>query len=496
VRNPEGDPVAEVASPVVPGPDDPTVEGSDLVEARPGWRVRLFGSHLFFRLWCAQVVSAMGDWIGFLAIASLAQRIGAGSGETAIGLVMSARILPGFFLASVGGVLVDRWDRKKVMVVCDLGRAGTLALLPFVDSVWGLVVASLVLEVFTLLWSPAKEASVPNLVPPEHLTTANSLSLVAAYGTFPFASALFALLAKVAEWLGGFEALSFFEADQESVGFYFDVLTFCLSALIISRLALPHLTRRDREAEHEGRGVDWAQAFHELKEGWHFIFINPVVRAVNVGLATGLIGGAMVVPLGPVFSDEVLGTGPAGFGVLTTALGLGVALGVLGLSVLQKRLPKAQVFTASLLVAGVALVFAATSATLWLASVGITVLGVCAGSVYVLGFTLLHENVTDELRGRIFSALYTLVRLCVLIAFAAGPLLSGQLDKLSHRFLDAELDLIGGSLFLPGVRITLWLGGLIILAAGFLALRSVRAAPVAGAAASGEGRGEPTPEPV
>ena len=57
---------------------------------------------------------------------------------------------------------------------------------------WGLVLASLVLEVFTLLWSPAKDATVPNLVPPDHLTTANSLSLAAAYGTFPFAALLFA----------------------------------------------------------------------------------------------------------------------------------------------------------------------------------------------------------------------------------------------------------------------------------------------------------------
>ena len=71
--------------------------------------------------------------------------------------------------------------------------------LPFVDTVLGLVVASLVLECFTLLWTPAKEASVPNLVPPDHLTTANSLSLVAAYGTMPIAAGLFALLAGLSE---------------------------------------------------------------------------------------------------------------------------------------------------------------------------------------------------------------------------------------------------------------------------------------------------------
>ena len=70
-------------------------------------------------------------------------------------------------------------------------------------------------------------------------------------------------------------------------------------------------------------------------------------------------------------------------------------------------------------------------------------MGVCAGSVYVLGFTLLHENVEDELRGRVFSALYTLVRFCVLIAFAVGPFLAALLDRLSEDFVGGEVS-VGG----------------------------------------------------
>ena len=102
--------------------------------------------------------------------------------------------------------MLDRWDRKRVMVVCDLGRAAVIATLPFVHNVTGLVLASLVLEICTLLWSPAKEASVPNIVPSDRLTSANSLSLAAAYGTFPVAAVLFALLAQAAKWLGGIDA--------------------------------------------------------------------------------------------------------------------------------------------------------------------------------------------------------------------------------------------------------------------------------------------------
>src|SRR5437764_7442020 len=77
---------------------------------------RLLGSSSFFRLWLAQVVSSLGDWTGLVAILALASRVGGSSPEAAVGVVMSARLIPGFFLGSVGGVLVDRWDRKKVMV--------------------------------------------------------------------------------------------------------------------------------------------------------------------------------------------------------------------------------------------------------------------------------------------------------------------------------------------------------------------------------------------
>jgi dTMP kinase len=441
---------------------------------RPGWHVRMFGSVEFFRLWLTQVVSATGDWLGFLAIAALATRIGAGSPEAAVGVVMAARIVPGFFLGPASGVIADRFDRKKVMVVCDLGRGAVLALMPFVETVWALVVASLVLEIFTLLWTPAKEASVPNLVPTEHLTTANSLSLVAAYGTLPVAAGLFSLLSKVAEWLGGIDAISGLKTDQETIAFFADAITFAFSAFMISRLPIFTADRRSGNDDDEGKRIDLTRAFHDLKEGWQFIFVNPVVRAVNVGLATGLIGGGMLVPLGPVFSIRVLHAGTAGFGFFIFALGCGVAIGVVLLSVFQRRLPKAEVFAGSLLIAGISLIVAASMSTLALAALFVAVLGVCAGSVYVLGFTLLHESVDDDLRGRIFSALYTLVRLCVLIAFAIGPFLSDLLDKLSKSLLDRRLAFAGVEIALPGVRLTLWLAGLIIVAAGIVAVRSVR----------------------
>jgi dTMP kinase len=456
-------------------------EGADGAPAdgRTSRRARLFGSEDFFRLWLVQLISSLGDWLAFSAIILLATDIGGGSAAGAVSLVMAARIVPGFLFGPVAGVLVDRWDRKKVMVTCNLGRALVLALLPFVENVSGLVVASLLLEVMTLLWAPAKEAEVPNLVPHDHLTTANSLSLAAAYGTFPFASLLFALLAGVSVWVGAIPGLGFLENDQMALAFYVDSAILIVAAWMIQRLPLG---RNRPPRRHEGvaeseraMGVALRAAVDELKEGWREIAANHTVRAVNIGLATGLIGGGMLIPLGAVFATDVLGAGAAGYGLFTTALGFGVAVGAVGVSVLQKRLPKERVFTWSLFVSGLALFCAASSSTLAVAVVFVFLMGVTVGPVYVVGFALLQEAVPDHLRGRIFSSLNTLVRLCVLVSMVAGPLLAAALGRLSQALFDSELNLLGLEVPVPGVRLALWLAAIIIVLAGLAAAASLRA---------------------
>jgi dTMP kinase len=450
-------------------PTDPVPYVSDAPTASAV--VRLFGSSNFFRLWLAQVVSATGDWIGFLAVVLVAKRLGGGSGAGAISLVLSARLIPGFFLAPLAGVLVDRWNRRHVMVVCDLMRAGVLLSLPFLNHLWQLVGASLLLEVATLLWSPAKEASVPNLVPTGHLTTANSLSLAAAYGTLPIASLLFAALEKIGDRLADIHALAFLRLGQDgSMAIYFDVLTFVVSAAFISTLVLPGA----RRARVPGANVDFGQTFRELREGWHFMFTDSTVRTVMLALGTGLIGGGMILPLGELFSRDVLGAGAAGFGVLLSAMGFGMAFGVVLLSALHRRLPKIEIFTMSVLGAGAALLAGASMSSMTLALLCVGALGIFSGSVYVLGFTILHETVADAMRGRIFSSLYTLVRFCLLLSFAVGPLLADRLGALSEDAFNAHLSLGGATVALPGVRLALWLAGATILAAGVLAIISLR----------------------
>ena len=468
-----------VASVVVDEPTPRSSAGTRLDEVfeavRPSGRLeRVFGTRAFFRLWIAQVVSATGDWLGLFATIALADQLAPeGSKSTAIALVLAARVAPGFFLATAVGVIIDRLDRKRVMVACDVGRALVLVTLPFVDTIIGLVVASFLLELLTLMWGPAKEATVPNLVPRDKLTAANSLNVTAAYGMFPVAAGAAALLARAAEAVPDEGWVTNLRLNEEGLAFYVDALTFLVTALIIWRIAIPVRSRDERRATQRG-SLDLGGAIRELREGWRLVGRNPIVRSVNVGLATAVMGAGMVFLLGPRFVDEVIVGREADFHAVLFSLGVGMAIGVGLASVLQNRINRTRGFTTALLGAGVVLIAAASVDRLSLMIPLVVLLGMMAGPSYVLGYTLLHENVANEIRGRVFSALLVLVRLCVLISLAVGGVLADLLDNLSERWWDGFVSVLGARVELPGVRLTMWLAGVIIVVAGGLATWSLR----------------------
>jgi dTMP kinase len=446
----------------------PFIPGTDEEDAIPEEPWRVFGTGSFFRLWLSQVLSSLGDWIGLLAILALANTVSK-SNAAALSLVMVARMLPGFLLAPLCGALVDRLDRKRVMVVTDLARAVLLALLPFVDTLLGLVLASFVLELFALFRGPATAATVPNLVPAENLPQANSLSLVAAFGTFPAGALIFASLAGLADWLSGFNALDFLKLDRESIALYFDAVAFTASALITMTLPIPR-TRRDES----GQRIKVTQTLRDIKEGVQFIAGNELVRGVIFGLAGGLLGGGMIIPLGPVFSARVLDEGTSGFGLLMFALGFGAAIGVISLVLLQKRAPLETVFWVAIVATGSGIMAAASFSALVPAMFVTVFVGAAAGTGYVAGFTLLQRNSHDEVRGRTFAALYTLIRVCLLFSLTVTPLLAGAFDELSQALFDNGVIEVGGqAIGLPGVRLALWLGGFIAFASGFIARREM-----------------------
>jgi dTMP kinase len=141
--------------------------------------------------------SSLGDWLGLLATTALAQQLSGGDyakANFAIAGVFIARLLPAVFLGPIAGVIADKLDRRKLMVTCDILRTALYISIPLFHNYLWLYTATILVECVTLFWSPAKEASVPNLVPREKLESANQVSLLAAYGTAPIAATLFTFL--------------------------------------------------------------------------------------------------------------------------------------------------------------------------------------------------------------------------------------------------------------------------------------------------------------
>ncbi|MEX2032765.1 MAG: MFS transporter, partial [Dehalococcoidia bacterium] len=303
----------------------------------------------------------------------------------------------------------------------------------------------------------------------------------ASYATIPVASLLFTLLAALAGWLGDFDALSGLRLDQEVLALLVDACSFLVSAAIVWRLPIPH------EREGRSRRVEWTQTLRDIREGMSFIGRNPRVRGVIVGLGLGLVGAGAMVPLGPVFAREGLGGDSATFGVLMTALGSGAAIGVIALLAFQRRLPRETVFEFAVMGTGVLLIIGAALSSLAPAAFFIAIVGACAGTSYVTGFTTLQENVHDELRGRTFATLYTVIRLCLLLSLVVSPLWADFWDWFVGLFTDEKTVSIGGASYaFPGSRLALWGGGVMTLAGGLWARHSVQRAERRDRAAANE----------
>ena len=150
----------------------------------------------FARLLAAMSVSSLGDWVGFLAVATLVADLAGGAGSAAFSVagLMLARTLPAVLFGPIAGTLVDRLDRKRIMITADIGRGLMYAAMVFVGHLWAIYALSFAIECLSLVWGPARDASLPNLVPRRQLANANSIALVSTYGTLPLGGIVFTVL--------------------------------------------------------------------------------------------------------------------------------------------------------------------------------------------------------------------------------------------------------------------------------------------------------------
>ncbi|MFC0029325.1 dTMP kinase [Micromonospora chaiyaphumensis] len=382
----------------------------------------------FRRLWIVLGVASFGDWLGLLAtsVFAAAQVSGSTAKGAAFGTLIAIRLLPALVLGPVAGVFADRFDRRWTMVICDLLRFVLFASIPLyalTGASGGLVVtwaaiATFLIETVTLLWIPAKEAAVPNLIPRTRLETANQLTLITTYGITPIAAAIVAaVLDRSVRGLVGGDLPDWAEPAQ-----------LALWVNSFSRLATALVVAFGIKEISQSRGGEREQAeqtmVRQFAEGWKFIGQTPLVRGLVLGIFGAFAGGGIVVGTAKFFAAS-LGAGDAAFFLLFGAIFIGLAIGIGAGPMIVRDMSRRRWFGMSIVLASASVLVLAFAIHLSMAMLGAVLVGAGAGMAFLAGTTLLGGEVADEVRGRVFAVVQIGTRLVLILAIALSSLLVG-----------------------------------------------------------------------
>ena len=417
----------------------------------------------FRKLWNSMVFSSIGDWLGLLATTAMAAQLSGGSYATAnfaIAGVFIARLLPAVFLGPLAGVIADRFDRRRLMVSMDLLRGALYISIPIVHTYFWLYTAMILVECLTLFWSPAKEASVPNLVPKDKLENANQVSLLAAYGTAPIAAVLFSLLSLFGGLLAAISPL--IPTDSVYIALYINGLSFFYAAWTIRTLhEIP-------KGPASGTGAD-ENIGKSLIEGWKAVASSKIIRGLIVGMVGAFSAAGAVIGLARTFVFD-LGGGDAAYGVLFAAVFTGLALGIGFGPKIFAQFSRRRLFGASLAVAGFFLILLALIANLVISIFIVVILGAFSGICWVTGFTMLGMEVNNEVRGRTFAFVQSLIRITLVAVLAIAPIIAATIGTLTYDFYNVRLQY-------NGAQITILIAGFIGLFIGILSYRQMKDRP-------------------
>jgi dTMP kinase len=416
----------------------------------------------FRKLWIALSLSSFGDWLGFLAQTALAASLATGhtflAQNFSIGIVVFVRLLPAVTLAPLAGALADRLDRRLTMVIADIGRFSLYVSIPLVHSLWWLFAATFLIETLSLFWIPAKEATVPNLVPRERLEQANQLSLLTTYGSAPVAGGVFALLGFLTGILA--RGMPFFTTNQVDLALYFDASTFLVSAATIFTLReISHQGGRRRAADGPV-AVQQPSVFRSIIDGWQFIGQTKVVRGLVTGMLGAFAAAGVVVGLAKIYVVD-LGGGDPGYGLLFGSVFVGLAGGMFLGPRFLGQLSRRRLFALSIAAAGFVLALTAIVHNLVLVVFGALLMGACSGVAWVSGYTLLGLEVEDAKRGRTWATLQSLMQVTLLLMVVAGPFISGAIGLHTWHFEDIAVRADGPAFTLLGAGVIAFAVGVI-----------------------------------
>ena len=407
----------------------------------------------------SQAVSLFGDKLDYMAllamIAFYAGKYGWQSSQ-AISYLSVIVAMPVVLFGPLAGILVDRWDRRKVMVVCDSARTLLVSSIPLVALATSNLILIYAVAFFVFLcglfFNTSRMSIIPNLVGSDHLLGANSfMSLVGRMATF-LGMFLGGLIVDWKWWshIGIRPAWT--------AGFYIDALTYLVSVVsllvIFRRLGRKwhqSIIGRRRETEVKLFLTQQARMIHEVREAFNLVRGQSSVLFVYCSVFMMVILGAAVfvlyVPIIQSAKDigSGLGLGTQGVGFVGAIGSVGLVLSSMGYGLFGHRLKKHIVMLTSFLVLGLVGAGLAVSKSFAPVAPLVFVAGLALSPVYIGMDTLLHESVPEAARGRIFSTRDWLLHL----VFAVSALIIGQLTN----FASTRRLLFGVSAFIAAASI-------------------------------------------
>jgi MFS family permease len=356
----------------------------------------------FAFLWLGGLISMTGDWVLFAALPFYVYQQTNSTLATA-GL-LAAELLPYLLFGSISGVFVDRWDRKRIMVVSNLVQTVVVLLLLLIQSnewLWVVYVVSFIQTTVATFFGPAETALLPKLVSDEHLLAANSLN---------------ALNNNVARLIGppiGGTLLALFGLYGVII---VDSISFLVAALLIVRITAPSKPVQEVADAVAAAKNKWTRFWEEWLDGLKVVRRERIILILFVVLIIANFGGVMFDPLYPPFVADILKAGPEGWGWMLTTQAIGGIIGGIIVARFGNALPAVDLVGWGSILAGLLLAIQ-FNIPLYALALGISFLvGIPSAANRVAFHTVFQRNVPDKYMGRVSGAFSTTMAVLSLVS--------------------------------------------------------------------------------
>ena len=324
-----------------------------------------------------------------------------------VGAIVVVAFLPTVLVGLTLGPLLDRLQRRGLMIAADLVRAAVFFALPFTTSAGQIVALALVAGLATGFFRPAVYAGVPNLVSEEQL---------------PEANALLQTIENISWGIGPVVGGLLTAAAGPHAAYWINAVSFLVSAVLIARI--PARLLQSETALTRGH-------WRDLGDGFVAVMRARPMLAVLVawGIASFGIGATNVAEV--FLAKDTFNAGDFGYGLLFSGIGVGLVIGSFSSSNLVGRFGTAKAYGAALLVMALGFGGAAASPNVWVAAVCCVVGGVGDGAAIVCNALLVQRGSEDAMRGRAL----TLVMSATYVLTAAGSVLAGGIEHVGARWI-------------------------------------------------------------